>query len=126
MDLNRVTLIGNVSQEPEQKSLSTGTSVTKLNVATNYSWKDKSGEQKDKVDFHTIVGWNKLGDRMTKYLKTGDRVYLEGRIDHQSYKGKDGSTKYHTDIIADKMIMLGKGKKGKAEDGDDTILVEPF
>ena len=126
MDLNRVALIGNVSQEPEQKTLGTGSTVTKLNVATNYSWKDKSGEQKDKVNFHTIVGWNQLGDRMTKYLKTGDRVYLEGRIDHQSYKAKDGSTKCNTDIIADKMIMLGKGKKTKTEDGEDNIVVEPF
>jgi len=126
MDLNRAALIGNISQDPEQKSLGSNSTVTKVNLATNYSWKDKSGEKKDKVNFHTIVAWNTLGERIMKYLKTGDRVYVEGRIDYQTYKAKDGSTKYHTDIIADKLIMLGKAGKKKNDDGDDTIVVEPF
>ena len=75
MDLNRVTLIGNLSSVPEQKKLASGSTVTKAHLATNYSWKDrKTGELKEKADFHNLIAWNKLGDRMQQYLKKGDRI----------------------------------------------------
>lgn len=112
MDLNRITLLGNVSQEPEQKTLSNGASVTKVNVATSYTWKDsKSGDKKEKVNFHTIIAWNGLGKTMHSYLKKGDRVYVEGRVDNRSYEDKAGITRYVTDIVAQRLIMLGGSKK---------------
>ncbi|MBI2415196.1 MAG: single-stranded DNA-binding protein [Candidatus Kerfeldbacteria bacterium] len=112
MDLNKVTLIGNLSKEPEQKQLNTGSTVTRLNLATNYVWKDNSsGEKKQKVDFHTIIGWNRLGQRMKQYLKKGDKIYIEGRIDNRTYQNKEGKTQYFTDIVAQRLIMLGSGKK---------------
>lgn len=122
MDLNRVTLIGHLSTEPEQKQTAAGRSVTRTNLATNFVWKDKAGSQKEKVDFHTIVAWNKLGERLQQYLKKGDRVYIEGRLDHHSYE-KDGVTKYVTDVIAEKMIMLGKSKR---EVVVEETVVEPI
>ncbi len=109
MDLNRVSLIGHASNSPERKQLESGSAVTKVNVATNYAWKmADTGERKEKVDFHTIIAWNKLGDRIAQYIKKGDRLYLEGRLNYRTFTGKDGTTKYVTDIVADKLIMLGK------------------
>jgi single-strand DNA-binding protein len=123
MDLNRVTLIGNLSTEPEQKQLATGRSVTRTNLATNFVWKDrKTGEQKEKVDFHSIVAWNTIGDRIQKHLKKGDRIYVEGRLDHHSYE-KEGVTKYFTDVIADKLIMLGKAKREVV--AEEPVVTEP-
>ena len=123
MDLNRVTLIGNLSTEPEQKQLTTGRSVTRTNLATNFIWKDrKTGEQKEKVDFHSIVAWNTIGERIQKHLKKGDRIYVEGRLDHHSYE-KDGVTKYFTDVIADKLIMLGKAKREVV--AEEPVVTEP-
>lgn len=120
MDLNRITILGNVSQAPEQRKLASGATVTTINVATGHSWKDSSsGDKKEKVNFHTVVAWNKLGDTMQKYLKKGDRLYVEGRVDNRSYEGKDGSTKYATDVVAHRMIMLGGKTKTAA-----TIEVE--
>lgn len=129
MDLNRITLIGNISSEPEQKKLTSGTSVTKTHLATSLSWKDsKSGEYKEKSNFHTVIGWNKLGDRMQQYLKKGDRVYIEGRVDNRSFSGKDGVTKYFTDIVAERMIMLGKSKRVEVTDTEPVAepITEPF
>ncbi|MDP3970522.1 MAG: single-stranded DNA-binding protein [bacterium] len=124
MDLNKVTLIGNVSKNPEQTKIESGAIVTKLNLATNYKWKDtKTGEKKEKADFHTIVAWNKLAENMTKFLKKGDKVYIEGRINNRSFEAKDGTTKYFTDIVAQKMIMLG-GKQTKKVNEDEEILEE--
>ncbi len=123
MDLNRVTLIGNLSTEPEQKQLTTGRSVTRTNLATNFIWKDrKTGEQKEKVDFHSIVAWNTIGERIQRHLKKGDRIYVEGRLDHHSYE-KDGVTKYFTDVIADKLIMLGKAKREVV--AEEPVVTEP-
>ena len=122
MDLNRVTLIGNVSSTPEGKTLTSGSVVTKLNVATHYGWKDKQGERQKKTDFHTVIAWNKLGERMQQYLKKGDRLYIEGRINNHSYEGTDGKTRHVTDIVADNMIMLGKAKRTV----EDDTTVEPL
>lgn len=133
MDLNRVTIIGNVSKDPETKTLTTGSKVTRVNVATGYAWKDaSSGEKKDKVDFHTVVGWNKLAEHMGKYLKRGSRVYFEGRLDNRSFEGKDGVTKYYTDVVAQRMIMLGKPTKQRvaaaadAETDNGATEEDPF
>ena len=123
MDLNRIALLGNVSQEPEQKTLANGASVTKLNIATSYAWKDsKSGDKKEKVNFHTVIAWNGLGKTMNSYLKKGDRVYLEGRVDNRSYEDKGGVTRYVTDIVAQKLIMLaGKSNKEVIADANESM-----
>ena len=112
MDVNKVILIGNVAKEPESKELATGKNVTKVRLATNHRYKDgKSGETKVKADFHNIVGWNNLGKNMAKFLKKGDKVYFEGRINNNTWEGKDGVKKYFTDIVANQMVMLGSAAK---------------
>ena len=108
MDLNTVFLIGNVSKQPEVKKFDSGSSVTKLNVATGYAWEEATTkEKKEKVAFHTVIGWNGLGSTMEKYLKKGDKVFIEGRLDYRTYEAGDGTTKYVTDIVASRLIMLG-------------------
>lgn len=122
MDVNKVMLIGNVSQAPELKTLDGGSQVVRVNMATSHSWKNKkNGDRQEKVNFHTIIGWNRLAENMSKYLKKGDRLYIEGRVDHRSYKNKTGETKYITDIVASKMVMLGSSKKQQTV--DETIEV---
>lgn len=125
MDLNKVTLIGHVAKAPEQKSLATGATVTRLNLATNYVWKDQAGKKQEKVDFHTIVAWNKLAERLNQYVKTGDKIYLEGRLDYRTYKNKEGKTQHATDVIAQRLIMLSGKKNANAkvlEDGDTEVV----
>ncbi len=123
MDLNRITLIGNVSKDPEQTELPSGATVTRLHVATNHSWKDsKTGEKKEKVNFHTVIAWNGLGNTMNTYLKKGDRMYVEGRLDNRTVEKDDGTVKYYTDIVAKRMIMLG-GKK-KVEESTEQVQEE--
>jgi len=112
MDVNKVMLIGNVAKEPESKEVGSGQTFTKVCLATNYRFKDsKSGEKKVKSDFHNIVGWNRLGQNMAKFLKKGDKVYFEGRISNNTWTGKDGVKKYYTDIVAQQMVMLGSASQ---------------
>jgi single-strand DNA-binding protein len=120
MDLNKVSLIGNLTQDPELKNIASGQGVTTFNVATNYDWRDvKTKEKKSRADFHKVVAWGHLAEIITTYLKKGSKVYLEGRLQNRSWEDKDGQKKYTTEVIASDLIMLG-GSQKKASSGDET------
>ncbi|OGE77943.1 MAG: hypothetical protein A2751_02780 [Candidatus Doudnabacteria bacterium RIFCSPHIGHO2_01_FULL_46_14] len=111
MDLNRATIIGRLTKDPEARTTTSGINVTSFTVATGSSWVDKTtGEKKEQTEFHNVVAWRKLGEIIAQYMKKGRQIYVEGRIQTRSYDGQDGTKKYRTEIIADNIIMLdGKG-----------------
>lgn len=115
MDVNKVTLLGNLVRDPGFKKLPSGQNMTYFSLATNYSWKDiRTKEKKESVDFHRIMAWGKLADIIAKYLKKGSRIYLEGRLQHKSWKDKTGNFQNRTNIVADNLVMLGpRDKKGE-------------
>ncbi|EKE07522.1 MAG: hypothetical protein ACD_18C00064G0021 [uncultured bacterium] len=122
MDLNRATIIGRLTRDPEVKSTTSGQSVANLAVATNRVWTDKSGVKQEKVEFHNIVLWGKLAEISGQYLSKGRQVYLEGRLETRDWTGQDGVKRYRTEIVADNMIMLGSGHTGSVANtsfGDD-------
>ncbi|MFA7245064.1 MAG: single-stranded DNA-binding protein [Candidatus Magasanikbacteria bacterium] len=106
MDLNRATIIGRLTRDPEVKSITSGQNVANLSVATNRIWTDKSGVRQEKVEFHNVVLWGKLAELSGQYLSKGRKVYLEGRLETRDWTGQDGVKRYRTEIIADNMIML--------------------
>jgi single-strand DNA-binding protein len=106
MDLNRVTLLGRLTRDPEVKTTTTGKTVTSVGVATGRVWKDQSGAKQEKTDFHNCVLWGKLGEIAGQYLSKGRRVYMEGRLETRDWTGQDGVKRYRTEIIVDNMIML--------------------
>jgi single-strand DNA-binding protein len=107
--LNKATIIGNLGADPEVRSTNTGTRVATLSVATSRRWTSRSGEQQEKTEWHRVVCWEKMAEICERYLKKGDRVYLEGRIEYRQWEGQDGQTRYTTEIRALEMIMLGSG-----------------
>ncbi|MBI2639023.1 single-stranded DNA-binding protein [Candidatus Peregrinibacteria bacterium] len=109
--LNRAQLIGNVTRAPEVR-LAGGQKVATFGVATNFSWKDQTGQRKDRAEFHNIVAWRKLAEICEQYLHKGSKVYIEGRIQTRDWEGEDGVKRYRTEIVLDNMIMLDK--KGDA------------
>lgn len=117
--LNRAQIIGNVTKAPEVRSAG-GQKVATFGVATNFSWKDQSGQKKEKVEFHNIVTWRKLAEICELYLKKGTKVYIEGRIQTRDWQGEDGVKRYKTEIIADNLIMLDK--KGTTSDSGFTPM----
>lgn len=121
MDLNKVTLIGNMVRDPESRSMRTGAQITRFSLATNYAWQDaKTKAKKEAVDFHNVIAWGKLGEILQQYVKKGSKVYIEGRLRNRSYVAKDGAKRNTTEIVADNMIMLGhrlpKTASSKAND----------
>ncbi len=107
MDLNRATILGRLTADPEARTTPSGQSVVSFSVATNLTWTDSSsGEKKEKTEFHNIVAWRKLAEIISQYLKKGSRVYIEGRLQTRSWDDQNGVKKYRTEIIAENMIML--------------------
>lgn len=126
MDLNKVTLIGNMVRDPESRSLRTGAHITRFSLATNYAWQDaKTKAKKEAVDFHSIIAWGKLGDIVQQYVKKGSKVYVEGRLRNRSYVAKDGTKRTAAEVIADNLIMLGhRTAKAKPAQVDEKLVKE--
>lgn len=108
MNLNKAMVIGNVVRDPEMRSTPGGQNVTSFSVATNFIWKDQSGNRQEKAEFHNIVAWRRLAEITNQYLKKGSKVYIEGRMQTRSWDDPNGVKRYRTEIIAENMIMLDR------------------
>lgn len=146
MNLNKAMIIGNLTRDPETRTTPAGQTVASFSVATNVVWTDANGEKQKRAEFHNVVAWRKLGEICSQYLKKGNKVYIEGRLQTRDWEGQDGVKRYRTEIIAENMIMLdtkgsnsGLGNSGNQGGGsndfsqpepaaDDEIQVEniPF
>jgi single-strand DNA-binding protein len=120
--LNKVTLIGNLGNDPEVRSTTGGNRVATFSLATSRSWNDASGTKQEKTEWHRCVVWNtkssQLADIVEKYVKKGDKLYVEGRIEYRQWQDKDGQTRYSTEINVRELIMLGGGSGGARSGGD--------
>jgi len=112
--VNKVILIGNLGKDPETRYLPSGDAVTNISVATSEKWKDKSGEQQEHTEWHRVAFFGKTAEIAGEYLKKGSPVYVEGRIRTRKWQDKEGNDKYSTEIVADRMQLLG-GRSGGAE-----------
>lgn len=107
--LNKAQLIGNCGGDPEIRNTNNGTQVASFSLATSESYKDKTtGEKKTVTDWFNVVVWGSLAEIAGKYLKKGSKAYVEGRIKTRSYDAKDGSKRYVTEIVGDKLLLLGE------------------
>lgn len=103
---NRVSLIGNLGQDPDVKTLENGKKVAHFTLATNEDYKTADGQKVSETTWHNIVAWNGLADIAGNYLKKGREIAVEGRIAYRSYEDKQGVTKYITEIVLNELLML--------------------
>jgi single-strand DNA-binding protein len=113
MYLNKVLLIGNLTRDPEVKALPSGTSVSSFSVATNRVWKDKNGQRKEEAQFHNVVVFGRQAEIVGQYLKRGASVLVEGRLQNRSWDAQDGTKRYRTEIVADR-VQFGPKQGGGA------------
>ena len=104
--LNKVTLIGNLTRDPELRYTPSGTAVCTFGLATNRSWTTQTGETKEETEFHRIVSWNKLGELCSQLLAKGRKVYVEGRLATRTWQAQDGTQRTSTEIVIEDMIIL--------------------
>lgn len=111
MYLNKALLIGNLTRDPELKALPSGIQVGTFSIATNRVWKDKNGAKQESVDYHNVVVFGRQAEISAQYLKKGSSVYVEGRMQTRSWDAQDGTKKYRTEVVADR-IQFGPRKDG--------------
>src|ERR1700741_3297222 len=111
-------LIGNLGSDPEIRTIPSGARVAQFSVATSRRWTGKDGQQQEKTEGHRVVCWEKLVDIVERWVKKGDRIYVEGEIEYRQYQDKDGVTKYSTEIRARDVVLLG-GRDGGERGGGD-------
>lgn len=112
MNLNKAFILGNVTRDPEVRSLPSGQQVTSFSIATNRFYTASSGEKKQDVEFHNIVCFGKLADISSRYLNKGSMVLIEGRIKTRNWVNSQGVKQYRTEIIADSLQLGPKGSGG--------------
>ncbi len=109
MYLNKAIIVGNLTRDPELATIPSGQKVCKFGVATNRVWKDKSGAKQESASYHNIVVWGRQAETSAQYLKKGQQVMIEGRIETRSWDDKiSGEKKYRTEIIADRVQFGAK------------------
>ena len=106
--VNKVILVGNLGQDPEARFTPQGTAVTNLSVATNESWKDQSGEIKEKTEWHRVVMYGRMAETAKEYMNKGQMVYIEGRLQTREWEDKNQVKRRTTEIRCDSFTMLGK------------------
>ena len=113
--VNKVILIGNLGRDPEVRYMPSGDAMVNINLATTDKWKDKkSGEPQERTEWHRIVIFGKQAEIAGEYLKKGSPAYFEGRLQTRKWTDKEGQDRYTTEIVADRMQMLGSRSGGSA------------
>jgi single-strand DNA-binding protein len=125
--LNKVTLIGNLGNDPEIRTTSNGSKVANFSLATTRQWNSASGEKQEKTEWHKCIAWNTggkgtgLADVIERYVHKGDKLYVEGRIEYRQYEDKEKQTRYVTEINVREILLLGGGKAGGGGGGGDSF-----
>ncbi len=105
MNYNKAVIVGNLTRDPETRTIPSGQPVASFAIATNRIWNDKEGNRQEATEFHNVVAFGKLADICSRYLNKGRLVLIEGRIQTRSWQDQDGKKKYWTEIVAESMQM---------------------
>lgn len=119
--LNKVILIGNLGADPEVRTTNNGSKVATVSLATGRQWTGQGGDKQEKTEWHRVVMWNNktgngLADLAEKFMKKGDRIYVEGRIEYRTWEDREKQTRYTTEIIAREVMLLSPRSGGEGGD----------
>ena len=121
--VNKVILIGNLGKDPEIRHLENGATVANFSIATSENYKDrKTGEKVSQTEWHNIVAWRGLAEIAEKFIKKGDKIYIEGKLKTRTWQDKEGNNRYSTEVITDNLTMLGSS--GEPKPNSEPIMSE--
>lgn len=118
--MNKQLLIGNVGGDPEEMNFDNGNKIAKLSLATTETWKDKNGERQSKTTWHNLIFSAGLADVVMKYVKKGDKLYVEGKTDHYQFQNSEGETRYGTQVRVREMKMISTKKESTSSEPEPT------
>lgn len=115
--MNRAFLLGNIGQDPELRYTGSGTAVLNIRMATSERYKDRqSDEWKESTEWHSVTVWDKRAEALSKFLRKGSKILVEGTIQTRSYEGRDGTKRYSTEIKARDIVLLDKREDGERQE----------
>ncbi len=117
--VNKVIIVGNLGQDPESRFTPQGTAVTNLSIATNESWKNQDGETQDRTEWHRVVMYGKMAETANEYMKKGQLVYVEGRLETREWEDQNQNKRKTTQIRCDNFTMLSKKQESSTKVVDD-------
>lgn len=117
--LNKVMVIGHLGRDPEMRFTPSGRPVTSFSMASSRSWKTSDGERRSETEWFNVVAWGSLAEICNQYLKKGQQIYIEGRLQNRRWEDEEGNKRNTTEIVAREMIMLGNRRDQKEEEGED-------
>ena len=123
MSLNKVCLIGNLGKDPEVRSTQSGDKIVSFSVATSERWKDKSGERREKTEWHNVVIFNEgLAGVAERFLRKGSKVYVEGAMKTRKWTDRDGNERYSTEVVLQRFNGVLVLLDGRSDDGGERKL----
>jgi len=124
--VNKVTLLGTLGRDPELKYTPSGTPVAKFSMATNERFKDKEGNWQDRTEWHNIVAWQRTAEIIGEYVKKGDRLYVEGKLQTSSWEDKQsGEKKYRTEVVVNDIVLIGGKREGVSDENRSKSATAP-
>jgi len=115
--VNKVIIVGNLGRDPEVRFTPSGRAMCKFSVATTEKWTDQQGQKQERTEWHNVIAWQRLAEIVGEYVKKGNRIYIEGKLQTSSWDDKEsGQKKYRTEIIANDLVLLGG--RGESEDSN--------
>ena len=115
--LNRVTLIGNLGQDPELRYTQSGQAVMSMRMATTETFFNRDREKQERTEWHSVVLWGKRAEALSKFISKGQSLCVEGRLQTRQWEDKDGNRRYTTEVVANNVLLLGGGR-GRTGDFD--------
>lgn len=131
MSVNKVILVGRLGADPEVKTISSGNTVARLNIATSESWV-KDGQKQERTEWHRVNVWGKTAENCGKYLAKGRQVYIEGRLQTRQWEDQQGQKRYSTEIVASTVQFLGStgaesgASRSSSSSGNDDFNFQDF
>jgi single-strand DNA-binding protein len=114
--LNKVMIIGHLGRDPELRYVPSGRPVASFSVATTRGWTNANGERREETEWFNVVAWGHLAEICKQYLRKGEQVYIEGRLQTRGWEDREGKKHFRTELVAQEMIMLGGLQPSEAED----------
>jgi single-strand DNA-binding protein len=114
--LNKVMIIGHLGRDPELRYVPSGRPVASFSVATTRGWTNANGERREETEWFNVVAWGHLAEICKQYLRKGEQVYIEGRLQTRGWEDREGKKHFRTELVAQEMIMLGGPQPSEAED----------
>ncbi|MFH0770741.1 MAG: single-stranded DNA-binding protein [Candidatus Peregrinibacteria bacterium] len=124
LNVNRITLLGNATRDPETLSTKAGRPLSVLGLATNRFWKDAKGTRKEEAEFHRLICWEPLASFASERVKKGSPLYVEGRLHTGHWKNAEGKDASRTEIVVDRLVLLSARKGGEADAAEGSSEAE--